>query len=93
MSSKTLTSKFSTVAVIACAVGLALIQGKAFAEANEVDSPVGITQQQSANESNTSTSPSTPGVQTFNLPGSGNGGEGEDDDEGYGEDDDNFGED
>ena len=91
MSSKTLTSKFSTVAVIACAVGLALIQGKVFAEANDVDSPAGITQQQTANEANTSANPPVSEVQTFNVPGSGYGGEG--DDGGFGEDDDNFGED
>lgn len=95
MSSKTLTSKFSTVAVIACAVGLALIQGKAFAEANDVDTPAGITQPEAANDSNSAANSPAPEVQTFDVPGGGNGGEGEGEGDGerFGEDDDNFGED
>ena len=96
MNSKTLTTKFSTVAVIAFAIGLALIQGKAFAEANEPESPAGITQPVVADQPNPVANPSTSDVQTFNLPGAGSGGEGDDDGEGddrFGEDDDNYGED
>lgn len=94
MGNTSIASKFSTIAVIMVAIGVALIQGKVFAEGNETEAPVGATQSMTSsltgNPTATQSQPSND-VKTINLPGAGQGGE--DDDEDFGEDDDNFGED
>ncbi|MEY3278797.1 MAG: hypothetical protein RLZZ426_1283 [Actinomycetota bacterium] len=90
MNGTSLISRFSTLAVIAVAIGLALLQGKAFAQANEVQAPLPSISTPAAALPSISAGPQE--VAIVDAPG-GNFGEGEDDeddedDEGYGEDDD-----
>ena len=99
MNGTSLTSRISTYAVIAVALGLALLQGKAFAQASETQESMPSVSTPAAPAAALATTP-TAGPQEVAIvdaPG-GNFGEGEDDeygegedgedDEGYGEDDD-----
>jgi hypothetical protein len=88
MNGTSLISRFSTLAVIAVAIGLALLQGKAFAQANEVQAPMPSSSTPAAAFPSTTTGPQE--VAIVDAHG-GNFGEGED--EGYGEDDEGYGED
>ena len=90
MSSDSMRSQISTFAIVAVALGLALLQGKAFSQGNEAQEPVSVGPQPVSVVSapvaglSSATTPVSQEVQIIDLPsanyGEGEGEDGEDDD-------------